>query len=66
MDTILNFPFGLGNASAVCQKAIQRDYALQFGYGMLSPSELDMIQSKKGKIAPLGFPFGLRKSSVVY
>ena len=49
-DTTLSFPFGLENASAICQKALQRDYALRFRYGMLSSSESDLTRTK-GKTA---------------
>src|SRR5438128_67841 len=61
-DTTLNFPFGLENASTICQKALQQDHALRFRNHMHSSSESDSTQLE-GRTTPPRYPFRLRNSS---
>ena len=64
-QNIINFPFGLENVFIVCQMALQRDYAFQFGYGTLSSSESNSTRLER-RTAPPRYPFGLRNYTDVY
>ena len=56
-DMIPSFMFGPKNASAVCQKVLQQDHTLWFGYDTHSSSELGLTQSE-GRTTPPRYPSG--------